>query len=108
VLLKFQGDVEAGTSKLSRADRDRVLKALAKHRDALVFWSFNLICVSAAAFVEPVQTALEVAPLAAFHLLRKCGIPTFLACVLSLVAPGVAHFACVVLVILRTLRALCS
>ena len=60
VLLKFQGDVEDGTSKLPEADRERVLEALAAHRDPAVFYAFNAFCAASALLLEPATTALEL------------------------------------------------
>ena len=65
VLLKYQGDVEAGTSKLPERDRDRVLAALAAHRDPVTFYAFNCFCAGAALALEPAQALLELVPVLA-------------------------------------------
>lgn len=64
--LKFQGDVEAGTSRLRTEDKDRILEALRRHRDPVTFYSFNVFCVAAAGLLEPLDVVRGLAPVAAF------------------------------------------
>ena len=85
VLLKYQGDVEAGTSKLPEKDRARVLAALAAHRDFATFYAFNLFCAGSAMLLEPVQSLLELAPVGAFWYARSGLAGNFLAAFLAFV-----------------------
>lgn len=66
ITLKFQGDVEGGTSRLRAEDKARVLEALRRHRDPVTFYSFNAFCVVAAAALEPVNVIRGLVPVAAY------------------------------------------
>ena len=85
VLLKYQGDVEAGTSKLPEKDRARVLAALAAHRAFATFSAVNLVCAGSAMLLEPVQSLLELAPVGAFWYARSGLAGNFLAAFLAFV-----------------------
>jgi len=67
VQLKFQGDVEQGTSKLPEKDKAKVIEALRKHRDPWTFYAFNAFALLAAYLLEPLEICRSLAPVIAYY-----------------------------------------
>ena len=54
ILLKYQGSIDDGTSKLPEADQQLVRAARELHRDPTNFLKFNLFYTAVVLFVEPI------------------------------------------------------
>jgi len=79
LLLKFQGDIDAGTSNLPEAEQDNIRAAKAKHHDPWNFLSFNMFNIVSVMFLDPLPQFMQMTPVVVAWELLAEGFPAWVA-----------------------------